>query len=70
MSLFDDIDDIGTENEEDIQVNLDSFSDAVIWGTDWTTETIVSQLNRGNIELNPKFQRREAWDKVRKSRFI
>lgn len=70
MSLFDDIDDIGTENEEDIQVNLESFSDAVIWGTDWTTETIVSQLNRGNIELNPKFQRREAWDKVRKSRFI
>ncbi len=70
MSLFDEIEKIGAENEEDISVNLDSFSDAVIWGTDWTTETIVSQLNRGNIELNPKFQRREAWDKKRKSRFI
>jgi hypothetical protein len=70
MSLFDDIERIGLENEDDISVNLESFSDAVIWGTDWTTETVVTQLNRGNIELNPKFQRREAWDKVRKSRFI
>jgi len=70
MNLFDDNDKIGLENEEDISVNIESFSDAVIWGTDWTTETIVTQLNRGNIELNPKFQRREAWDKYRKSRFI
>ena len=44
--------------------------EAVVTSTDWTTETILSQLRRGNIELSPKFQRREAWIDTRKSRFI
>jgi len=43
---------------------------AVVSGTDWTAETIVSQLQRGNIQLNPRFQRRDAWKRDRKSRFI
>src|SRR5215510_7669513 len=43
---------------------------AVVSGTDWTTETIVTQLKRGNIQLNPRFQRRDAWQRDRKSRFI
>lgn len=43
---------------------------AVVTGTDWTTETIVTQLKRGNIQLNPRFQRRDAWKRDRKSRFI
>lgn len=43
---------------------------AVTQGTDWTTETIVAQLRRGNIQLNPRFQRRDAWKQDRKSRFI
>jgi hypothetical protein len=62
---------IGEENEEDlIGLNKDSFSDAVLWATDWTTETIISQLKKGNIELSPSFQRRDAWGNDRKSRFI
>ena len=62
---------IGQENEEDISgVSKESFSDAVLWGTDWTTETIVSQLKKGNIELSPNFQRRDAWGQDRKSSFI
>jgi hypothetical protein len=43
---------------------------AVVTGTDWTTETLVSQLRRGNIQLKPRFQRRDAWKRDRKSRFI
>lgn len=43
---------------------------ASVSGTDWTTETIVSQLQKGNIQLNPRFQRRDAWGRDRKSRFI
>ena len=43
---------------------------AFVTGTDWTTETIVSQLKRTNIQLNPRFQRRDAWKRDRKSRFI
>lgn len=45
-------------------------TDAVVTATDWTTETILSQLKRGNIELSPRFQRREAWRDDRKSAFI
>ena len=45
-------------------------TEAVVNSTDWTTETILSQLGRGNIELSPHFQRREAWDDRRKSAFI
>ncbi len=60
----------GQENESDLHANVQTFSQAVVWGTDWTTETILSQLKRGNIELNPAFQRRDAWGKVGKSKFI
>lgn len=62
---------VGQENEDDLQgLNKDNFSDAVLWGTDWTTETIISQLKKGNIELSPNFQRRDAWGVDRKSSFI
>lgn len=59
------------ENEEDFSTrNIEKFSEAVIWGTDWTIETIVNQIEKGNIELSPKFQRRDAWDEVEKSKLI
>jgi uncharacterized protein with ParB-like and HNH nuclease domain len=49
---------------------LEEISGIVVAGTDWTTATIVDQLVRENIQLNPRFQRRDAWNIVRKSRFI
>lgn len=58
-------------DDEDVAEQLSPASvAAVVSGTDWTTETIVSQLKRGNIQLNPRFQRRDAWKRDRKSRFI
>jgi hypothetical protein len=59
------------ETEEDI-ADLDQslFSSAVVSGNDWTTETLINQINKGNILLNPDFQRRDAWDKKRKSLFV
>ena len=53
--------------EEDLPVQS---VEAVVTSSDWTTETIVSQLRKGNIDLNPSFQRREAWTDKRKSAFI
>lgn len=65
------VDEEGTENEEDLGKQDPSvYSKAVMWGTDWTAETIVSQLRRKNIDLNPDFQRRDAWDINKKSKFI
>lgn len=60
-----------SENEEDIRgVDSTIFDGTIVSDADWTTETIVSQLKKGNILLNPAFQRRDAWTDVRKSRFI
>ncbi|QWU35636.1 DUF262 domain-containing protein [Serratia ureilytica] len=58
------------ENENDIDNDDLDFSSAVLSSTDWTTETIINQINKNNIELNPSFQRRDAWTKSRKSNFI
>lgn len=67
------------ENEVEFADEVDSelatnetqhFSEAVLHATDWTVETLVSQLVRGNIEMNPRFQRRDAWSLRRKSTFI
>jgi Protein of unknown function DUF262 len=61
----------GMEAEEDLGLQDPSnYSKAVVWGTDWTSETIVSQLKKKNIDLNPDFQRRDAWDTTKKSKFI
>ncbi len=73
MNIFDNEEEkkIGQESEEDILAfDKDSLSDAVLWGTDWTTETVISQLKKKNIELSPSFQRRDAWGEDRKSGFI
>lgn len=58
------------EVESDLNVDINKFSQAVIWGTDWTAETINSQMIKKNIDLSPSFQRRDAWDSKEKSRLI
>ena len=64
---------IEEELEETLQ-ELDGIKDwaegAVLWSTDWTAETIMAQLNRNNIDLNPSFQRRSAWTDKKQSLFI
>lgn len=52
------------------QVSPQSFSQAVVYSSDWTTETLMSQLDRGNIAIKPRFQRRDAWTIPRKSQFV
>ncbi|MCY9230756.1 MULTISPECIES: DUF262 domain-containing protein [Bacillus subtilis group] len=67
---YEDFEKYEEESEEDLKTVPQTFSEAVIWGTDWTVETINSQLIKGNIDLNPKFQRRDAWNGVDKSRLV
>jgi Protein of unknown function DUF262 len=71
-SFFDEDEDQEIEIESlDLQEQqLKEISEIVISGTDWTTETILNQIVNNNIQLNPRFQRRDAWNKKRKSRFI
>ena len=58
------------EEGSDETVDSSYIPNVVVYGTDWTTETIFTQLVRGNIELTPNFQRRDAWNIQKKSRLI
>ena len=61
---------IEEEESGDETVDTSYIPNVVVYGTDWTTETIFTQLVRGNIELTPSFQRRDAWNIQKKSRLI
>jgi hypothetical protein len=63
------VDDEGDEQDVSEQLPPKTVA-AVVSGNDWTTETVVSQLEKENIQLSPRFQRRDAWKIDRKSRFI
>jgi hypothetical protein len=58
------------QEDEDDLTDVISYRDSVVVNADWTIETINSQMTKGNIDLQPSFQRRNAWDDVRKSRLI
>lgn len=57
------------EDEDDLNTSI-SFKESVVMNADWTIETIDNQIRKGNIDLQPSFQRRGAWDDKRKSRLI
>jgi hypothetical protein len=42
----------------------------VVSSRDWTVETIVRQVEHGNVDLDPAFQRRNAWRDNRRGRLI
>lgn len=47
-----------------------SMQDIIVYSRDWTVETVVTQIEKGNIDLNPEFQRRNAWNDAKKSSLI
>ena len=59
---FDDSD----EELETESYDFEDYSQFAISSSDWTTETILSQLTKNNIWLTPGFQRRDAWTLNRK----
>ncbi len=72
LNFFEEDEDIENEIEPNAnrEAELKEISKIVVFGTNWTTATILDQIVRGNIQLNPRFQRRDAWNITRKSRFI
>jgi len=74
MSIDETIDDMSFEddsNEEPVFTEeMKDLSQAILWGTDWTLETLALQMAKGNIDINPSFQRRDAWDDAKKSSLI
>ena len=67
--INDSFDFTGLDEEPKIDI-IDEIVEAVTWSTDWTVETIFNSFQRGSFQLSPKFQRRDAWSGLQKSRFI
>jgi hypothetical protein len=70
----DQLDDVELWNREDAS-ELDrpkgsSKYQILVASRDWTVETIVRQVQQENIDLDPAFQRRNAWRDHRRSRLI
>jgi hypothetical protein len=69
-----DIDQVDLWNTEDAseleRPKNPSDYNVAIAARDWTVETIVQQVRQGNIDLDPAFQRRNAWRDQRRSRLI
>lgn len=64
-SLFPD-----SQQEDEDDLNRVTFTDTVVSNADWTMQSIYLQIQKGTIDLAPTFQRRGAWDELRKSRLI
>jgi len=68
------LDDVEVWNREDASeldrpTRLNKYGITVA-SRDWTVETIVRQVEQQNIDLDPAFQRRNAWRDHRRSRLI
>lgn len=68
MEIVMDDDDWNKDIEEDAEPGV--LTNLVVYSRDWTVETINNQIQRGNIDLNPRFQRRNAWNDVKRSLLI
>lgn len=62
--------DVNWNEELEEEVTISEPHSLVVYSRDWTVETVVRQIERGNIELNPKFQRRNAWTDDKRSKLI
>ena len=66
--MADYMDEWNSELEEEI--TAEDLKGLVVYSRDWTVETIMSQIEKGNIDLDPKFQRRNAWTDRKRSKLI
>jgi len=65
------LEEVGEEADSDLdEISELDFAETSLAPTDWTVETILSQLKDTALDLNPVFQRRDAWTNQRKSKFI
>lgn len=71
-ALFgEEIETVGQEEDSDLEgISEVDFAETSLAPTDWTVETVLSQLKDTALDLNPDFQRRDAWTIARKSKFI
>lgn len=57
-------------DELEEEVSVEGVESLVVYSRDWTVETILRQIEQDNIDLNPGFQRRNAWNDAKRSKLI
>lgn len=57
------------QDQDDLE-NIDEKANLIVFSRDWTVATILNQIEQGNIDLNPSFQRRNAWTDDKRSKLI
>ena len=62
--------DEGWNDELAEEVSVENLDSLVVYSRDWTVDTILRQIEQDNIDLNPAFQRRNAWNDVKRSKLI
>lgn len=71
---FDDVfsiltDEGGDETEQSDQLSADDLRDIVLYSIDWSVQSILERIGE-SFDINPSFQRRDAWSPGRKSSYI
>ena len=67
---YDELDSDNVETEGDFGATVSEFRSLSLSASDWTVETLFRQIEKGNIEISPGFQRRAVWEEKKKSAFI
>lgn len=57
-------------DELEQEVSALGVESLVVYSRDWTVDTILRQIEQNNIDLNPGFQRRNAWNDLKRSRLV
>lgn len=70
MNGNDETENLGESEEDLLQLDVRDAYASTVAASDWTVETLIRQIDRGNVDLDPAFQRREAWDRIKQSRYI
>lgn len=60
----------GWNDELAAEVSVENLDTLVVYSRDWTVDTILRQIEQDNIDLNPAFQRRNAWNDAKRSKLI
>lgn len=63
------------EDEEDVDSStskalVHEIRQTVVFTIDWSVSSLIEQLQEGNIDLQPQYQRRDAWSLAKKSKLI
>lgn len=58
-----------SEDDSDAKLTADDVQDVVLYTLDWSVQSLLERIG-GTFDINPAFQRRDAWNIDRKSKYI